>query len=93
MVIKRLIWEEWNIAHIARHNVKPEEVDQACHGKTVVQTGKKGRVLVYGLTQLDRMITVVLDAEPEEGVYYPVTARTSSKKERTIYRKEVNEND
>lgn len=41
------------------------------------------------------MVTVVLDPKPEEEVYYPVTARPTSKKEREIYRqeKEVDKND
>ena len=31
------------------------------------------------------MLTVALDPEEESGVYYPVTAHTSNKKERRIY--------
>jgi len=29
--IKKLIWDLWNIAHIARHEVIPEEVEDSCH--------------------------------------------------------------
>lgn len=32
------------------------------------------------------MITVIIDPEPEKGVYYVVTARPSSKRERKIYK-------
>ena len=42
--IRRLIWDAWNIAHIARHNVTPEEVEQVCHTDPVVQKEKKGRL-------------------------------------------------
>lgn len=86
--IHELIWDEWNIAHIARHQVIPKEVEEVCSSDPVIQTGKKGRLLVYGLTYAGRMVTVVLDPEPEEGMYYPVTARPTAKKERKIYEQE-----
>ena len=86
--IKLLIWDEWNVAHIARHKVTQEEVEEVCASNPVMQTGKKGRLLAYGLTKSGKTITVVLDQEPEDGVYYPVTARSTAKKERKIYKQE-----
>ena len=86
LVIRRLIWDSWNVAHTARHGVTPEEVEEVCHGEPVVQVGKKGRSLVFGPTLSGRMLTVVLDPESsEEGLYYPVTARPASRRERAIY--------
>lgn len=85
--IRRLIWDSWNVAHIARHQVTPEEVDDVCRGDPVVQQGSKGRSLVFGPTRSGRMLTVVLDPEGE-GVYYPVTARPASRRERAIYQQE-----
>lgn len=88
-VVRRLVWDPGNVAHIARHEVTPEEVEEVCHGEPVVQVGKKGRSLVFGPTLSGRMLTVVLDPESsEEGVYYPVTARPTSRRERTIYASE-----
>lgn len=86
--IQRLIWDEWNVIHIARHNVIPDEVEDVCYGEPVVQQGKKGRLLVFGPTKTGRMISVVLDFEESKGVYYVVTARATSKRERAIYTKE-----
>ena len=83
--IRRLIWDAWNIAHIARHNVTPEEVEQVCHTDPVVQKEKKGRLLVFGPTESDRMLVAILDQEEEKGVYYPVTAYKASKKLTKIY--------
>jgi hypothetical protein len=86
MLIRRLVWDSWNVAHIARHDVTPEEVEEVCHSEPVVQIGNKGRSLVFGPTLAGRMLTVVLDPEPpDEGVYYPVTARPASRRERAIY--------
>jgi hypothetical protein len=86
--IKRLIWDTTNREHIARHGVTPDEVEEVCHGEYVVLDGHHGRLLVIGLTSKGRALTTVLDPEPEEGVYYPVTARSADKKERRYYQAE-----
>lgn len=83
--IRKLLWDSWNIQHIARHDVTVDEVEEACHSNPVVQQGKKGRLLIYGMTNNGRLLTVVIDPEEEGGVYYPVTAHSSGKKERRIY--------
>jgi uncharacterized DUF497 family protein len=86
ILIRRLRWDDWNIAHIARHRVTPEEVEQVCHGHFVLLRGKKGRVIIVGPTHRRRLLAVVLEPEPEEeGVYYPVTARPAARKERRLY--------
>ena len=67
--IVQLIWDDWNVEHIARHNVTPEEVEQACLGEIMVLDGKKGRLVVSGLTVDGRLLAIVLDPEPQDGVY------------------------
>jgi uncharacterized protein len=85
--VRRLIWDAWNVAHIARHQVTPEEVEQTCHGAPETLTGKKGRLLLIGPTTAGRMIAAVL--EPlGRGVFYPVTARPASRKERRYYQEQ-----
>ncbi len=86
--VRRLIWDEWNVAHIVRHEITPDKVEEICHGDALVQEGKKGRVAVVGSTREGKMVTVFLDPEEEPGVYYPVTARPASRKERRLYRVE-----
>lgn len=88
LVIKRLIWDKVNVTHIAHHNVTPKEVVEVCFGIPVVQKGHNGRLLVFGLTKRDRMITIVIEPKYEEGAYYVVTARPTAKKERRIYQQE-----
>ncbi len=85
ILVLRLSWEDWNIKHIARHNVTPDEVEEVCHGDPYVEQGKKGRIRLIGSTREGRMLAVFLDPEVEHGVYYPVTARSASKKERREY--------
>ncbi len=86
--VRRLIWDEFNIAHIAGHEVSLDEVEQVCHGDVLVQQGHSGRIVVIGPTSAGRMLEVVLDPEQERGVYYVVTAHTASKKDRALYESE-----
>lgn len=88
LIVRRLIWDSWNVEHIAHHGVLPEEVEHVCHSDPLVQAGKKGRLLVFSPTRDGRMLAVVLDPEAEAGVYYPVTARPASRGERAMYAKE-----
>ena len=87
LFIKRLIWDEWNIAHIARHAVTPEEVEQVALGDVLVQKGKKGRTALIGPTESGRILRVIIDPD-EKGIYYPVTAHTASKKDKELYKQE-----
>ena len=89
IVVRRLAWNPSNVSHIDRHQATPEEVEEVCRGEPLVQVGSYGRLLVFGPTRSGRMLTVVLDREPDgEGVYYPVTARPSSCRERAIFTRE-----
>jgi uncharacterized DUF497 family protein len=85
LAVRRLMWDTWNIAHIARHDVIPDEVEEVCHGTPVASATYKGRIRVVGPTQSRRMLTVILAPTDEPGVYYPVTARPADRKERRNY--------
>ena len=79
--VRRLIWDPGNIAHIARHGVTPDEVIDVCYGEHVSRDAYAGRTMIIGRAGSGRMIAVVL--EPQGGgVYYPVTARPASRRER-----------
>jgi uncharacterized DUF497 family protein len=85
ITINKLLWDEWNVAHIARHDVSQIEVEEVCHSDPIVEQGKKGRLLIIGYSLNKRILSIILDPEDQKDVYYPVTARTASKKERKIY--------
>jgi len=82
--IRRLRWDDWNVAHIARHDVGPAEVQEVCHGDPLVQQGRGGRIVLIGPTAAGRMLEVVLEPEGR-AVYYPVTAFPASRKDRRLY--------
>ena len=82
--IRRLTWDPGNIAHITRHEVTVDEAEEVCYGDPVLLQSYLGRIIVMGPTQEGRMLAVVLDPAGED-VYYPVTARPASRKERRYY--------
>jgi uncharacterized protein len=84
VTVRRLRWDPWNVEHIARHEVTMEEVEGVCRGEPLAQQSHQGRMVLIGPTPAGRVLAVIL--EPEGfGVYYPVTARPASRKERALY--------
>jgi hypothetical protein len=67
LVIRRLIWDSWNAAHIARHQVTPDEVEDVCHGDPMTSATYKGRTRVVGFTRSGRILTVILAPEDDLG--------------------------
>ena len=87
--IKQLVWEDWNIAHISKHTVVKSEVEEVCHGDSLERETYKNRIMLIGLTKEKRTLAVVLEPYKEEkGVYYTMSARDASRKERSEYQKE-----
>lgn len=89
ITVRRLVWERATIDHIARHDVTPNEVEEVCHGSCIVLDARRGRFLIIGPTEKKRPLAVIVDPEPEEGVYYPVTARPADRRERRRYQEET----
>ncbi len=89
MRIKRLVWPEERVDHIARHGVTPGEVEQACFGDAWVRRGKsEGENPVYyvlGQTGAGRYLFCAVIGFPD-GNGYPVTAREMTAREKRRYR-------
>jgi uncharacterized DUF497 family protein len=85
MNIHEFVWPGDRIEHIARHNVTPDEVEEACFSGSFVQRARsQGENLVYyvlGQTSAGRYLFCVVVQFPD-GRGYPVTARTMTDKER-----------
>lgn len=81
MQIKNLIWDDWNIEHIARHGVEPEEVEQVCKSKHRANKWKNKVYRVIGQTESGRYLTLFLAPRAKQN-YYPVTARDSTLREK-----------
>ena len=72
--IRRLVWDSWNVAHIARHHVTPGEVEEVCHGKYIARQTYDDCLLLIEPTLSGRILVVVLGPTEKAGVYFPVTA-------------------
>ncbi|OGE34019.1 hypothetical protein A3C59_00700 [Candidatus Daviesbacteria bacterium RIFCSPHIGHO2_02_FULL_36_13] len=85
--IKKLVWDEWNIKHIEKHNATVREAEEAVKNFITHIKGKNGRYIAMGRSGTRLMSLVV--RRISAGVYYPVSVRDSSRKERKeIYEKE-----
>jgi uncharacterized protein len=82
--IEHLIWDEWNTAHIARHGIVPNEVEEVCEGRPLLRDSYNERIMVIGPTRSGRMLAIVLHPKGK-GLYYPVTARPADRREREDY--------
>jgi uncharacterized protein len=90
MKIQHLIWPDDRIEHIADHNITPEEVEEVCFGKALVQRAKsEGEHPVYyvlGQTDAGLYLFCVIIRFPD-GNGYPVTARPMTDTERRRFQK------
>ena len=94
MRIQSIPWPPDRIEHIARHNVTPDEVDEAAFddlhaivealGKS--ESDRKKRIYrLLGRTQEGRYMVFIFIYEGR-GTVYPVTARDMTSEERRYYR-------
>ena len=91
IVIKKLIWDDWNREHIRKHKVSKEEIEIAGSNLIYHKRTYRERYLVIGRSR-ERLITIVLN-RIDSSTYYLITARDASKKERKIaYEKEKKQN-
>ncbi|HEV2350191.1 MAG TPA: hypothetical protein VG028_10150 [Terriglobia bacterium] len=88
MQIHEFIWPTDRVDHIARHGVRPEEVEEVCFGQALIQraksAGKNPIYYVLGPTKAGRHIFCVVIQFPN-GKGFPVTARSMTRKEKKRY--------
>ena len=61
------------------------EVEEICQTNSQIEEAKKGRLRITGRTKTGRIISAFFDPEPEEEVYFPVSAGDASTKEKRDY--------
>jgi uncharacterized DUF497 family protein len=80
-----LLWDDHNIAHIARHSVTVSEVEQVLSGDETIavrnDTHRVGRIELWGITLDGRWLLVVLDPPGPRNTAYVVTARPMTTRE------------
>lgn len=78
--IEQLIWDEWNLGHIKKHDLSTEEIAEASRFIVYHKSSYQKRYLVICKGK-ERLITLVIKRK-SQGKYYLITARDTSKKER-----------
>ena len=87
IVVRKLIWDAYNIEHIKKHNVSVDEVKEIGTKQLAHKKGHSGRYIVIGRAG-SRIISVIVKRKGT-GIYYPVTARDAAQEERKrVYEKE-----
>jgi uncharacterized DUF497 family protein len=81
--IDRVLWSTRNIAHIARHDITPEEVEDVLLSPPLdARRGERDSTyLVFGRSRVGRRLLVVIAPRPGNS-WYVVTARDVDKAER-----------
>ncbi len=86
MIFKAFEWDDGNTEHILRHNVTPDEVEDACINKSHVRKTIDSRFLVYGITEAGRYLLIV-GINKGRGVFRAITARDMTDREKSLYRR------
>ena len=85
IIVEELVVEEDRPAHIAKHQVKIEEVLEVINGDYLYIQAKLERWRLIGKTGKGRFLTIVVGARKKKNVYGLVTARSSKKQEISLY--------
>jgi uncharacterized protein len=80
--VEEIMRDDWNEEHIARHGVRPHEVeDVVCSPSTCVERRRNGTYGMLGRTPAGRGLLVIL-APRGGGCFYVVTSRDVTTAER-----------
>ena len=88
-VISSIRWTTERIEHIARHGIKPEEVEEACFNENdvpLVRSGKENLHYVFGKTDSGRFLFVVVKSI-RPGEVRLITARDMNAWEKSYFKK------
>lgn len=93
IVVDELVIEEDRPDHIAKHDVKVDEVLEVVFGDYVTAQGKFDRILLTGKTSNQRLITVIVGQRAGINKFGLVTARFAKKKEKLLYQEKFEKGD
>lgn len=80
-------WTDKSEEHIARHNVRPDEVEDVLFSRPRYRTpGIDGTTLVFGQSRAGRYLLVVITDAYDGGIYI-VTAREMTDSEKRLFKR------
>lgn len=74
MKIATFQWDDENVEHIARHNIKPFEAEEVLDDDPLILRIREGKYLAYGQTYAGRYLLVVFVWKSERTIRV-ITAR------------------
>ncbi|MEE2051905.1 hypothetical protein [Nocardiopsis tropica] len=81
-------WTEASEAHIARHGVVPQEVEEAIESPYWTFPGREGSTVLLGCTRTGRYLAVIMvESTSEHRSMYIATARGMTPKERRAFKR------
>jgi uncharacterized DUF497 family protein len=87
MFISRLEWDDYRVAHVARHGISPHEVWEVCEDPLhLAHREGRNRYRLYGQSADGRYLFVVL-VHVEGTMFKPITARDMTDGEKRNYRR------
>ena len=86
LLFDRFEWDEQNIEHILRHNIVPDEVEEASVNHPHVRKSADKRYLVYGITDSGRYIFIV-GINKGKGIFRTITARDMTEREKSLHKR------
>lgn len=86
MYIAGFEWNDWNIEHIAKYSVTPQEVEEACYNQSISRRTKDGLYIIYGQSDAGRYLFIVVSYK-SGGRVYVITARPMTNNEQRYYHK------
>lgn len=84
--VDEVLWDDWNVNHIAGHDVTADEVEDVLFGSHRARDGRQTTIEVYGRTGSGRYLLVIVARRPSHSVYV-VTARDMAPTERRRYQR------
>ena len=84
MLFKEYEWDDINIEHIARHEVIPQETEEACFNEPLIMRLGKKKYTAYGRSDSGRYIFLVVACKGG-GIARIITARDMTKSECGLY--------
>ena len=88
MQIIELEWDDVNVEHIAKHHVKPQEVEDVCLGIHLIEKESHKRYILSGQTTAGRYLNVVIE-QVGKGLFRPITAFEMSENYKRSYKKRL----
>ena len=87
MRINEIVWNKECIAHIARHGVEPQEVEEVCFQmKPFIMKAKNNRYFAMGQTCSGRYLAIIFEYLGNSAAKI-ITARAMSESERKFYQR------